>query len=59
MLTFERPPIVDQDTCKIGIWNDETKQYEVHSFEFIENLWELITQPAFVSDRNDQLSARI
>jgi hypothetical protein len=43
MLTFkDHPPIVDRDKSTIGIWNDEKGEYETHSFEFIESLYDLI-----------------
>jgi hypothetical protein len=45
MLTFkDYKPIIDKDNCKIGIWNDDKNEYEWHSFEFIEELYSLITE---------------
>lgn len=43
MLTFkDHPPIIDNGNWTIKIWNDEIGDYEPHTFEFIEGLYELI-----------------
>lgn len=43
MLTFkDHDPIINLDKHFIEIWNDERECYEKHSFEFIEDLAEMI-----------------
>lgn len=43
MLTLKQQPIVDREVRTISIFNDETYMWEVHSFEFIEFLYNLVT----------------
>lgn len=43
MLTLKECPVVDHDKRTIRIWDDERKKWEVHSFEFVEDLYDLIT----------------
>ena len=60
MLTFkDHQPIVDTDKYTISVWNDELNAYEVHSFEFIEVLYELICEAktkALVARRDSEKS---
>jgi len=39
MLTLIKPPIVDKEKGTIAIWNDDKNEYEIHTFEFIEDLY--------------------
>lgn len=45
MLTFKDHPVkVDTDKHVILVWDDERQAYETHSFEFIEDLYELVQE---------------
>lgn len=43
MLTIKNhDPLIDTDNRIISIWNLKENAYEIHSFEFIEDLYGLI-----------------
>lgn len=45
MLTFRDHPVkIDRWKNLIEIWDDEKNDYEAHTFEFIEDLYELIQE---------------